>query len=432
MVNKVVNVSFQDPNHMTGGQGVSTLNRSRTLLDRGYEVDWVSLRIKGEQGEEQYTHLGKPFQVSRLSVSDSDTIVTPYEGDENQQYQRRVEFFKLAKEHIKSQYDPGEVYVHLHGFYIVPMLAGALPEYNTVSVYNLLLTPRMDLTGEHTDPMYDTIKAAEVLSIHANRKIQAITPGMKEEILGVGSYLSDRQVRRNVRNMADFFGIDLDQIEADVGSLDDRVMVVPHGIGMEFYIIHERPQNPDRVVAWGRVSPEKGFEHLIEAAESFPDKEFLIFGTVDDTERARQDYTSLLENMASDLDNVTLDFRVGGVRGRELMTKIDSAAIVAMPSLYEPFGLVNVEALARSRPVITTTTTGGRYIMESEEPAHRDYGYVVDKDSGNLTMGLEDSLGHFFDLPIDKRDRMEQAARNRANFFRWDNRIPDILAMYEG
>jgi len=417
---KILQVSFQDKRHMTGGQGVSTLNRCRALLKKGHDVDYLSLRIQGEPEAEVVSCKEGKIPLRRITVSDSDTIETPYAGSEEDQIYRREEFFDKARVFIDNHYNSDTV-VHLNGFYIVPLLAGALPNHNVCSTYNVLLTSRMDSVSQRD--MYEAIKTLELTSFYANRKIHAMTPLLKQEIVGAG--LLRRDDRKVLADVADSMGIELHDLHS---GLEGRVQVIPHGITDEFFSSPFGEQT-DRVVAWGRVSQEKGFEYLIDAAARFLDTEFLIFGTLDDTERNRHDYHGLLKSKAG--PNVTLDFRKGGIRDAELLEYIDSASLVVMPSLYETFGLVNAEALARGKPVITTNNSGASYIMEGAHPGIRPYGFVLNNENSTLSCDIGDSIEAFFAMTESERELMSAAALDRAQEFRTSNMIDRMVNLYE-
>jgi hypothetical protein len=52
----ILHVAFQDPGHMTGGQGVSTLSTCREQLRLGYRADYLSLRLRGEPADQVFTY----------------------------------------------------------------------------------------------------------------------------------------------------------------------------------------------------------------------------------------------------------------------------------------------------------------------------------------------------------------------------------------
>ena len=429
----IVHVSFQDPAHITGGQGITTVGTCRQQLWRGQRVDYVSIRLAGEPERQEYEFPEGLLPVQRITVSDSDRIVMPYEGNEKEQYARRREFCRAAAGLIRRQYDPARVAVHLHGFYYVPLMAAMLPEFNTVSSYHLLLSSRMAATGADGDEMFERIRLLEVISFFANRRIHAISSGMKGEILSLAEVADDDELRRRAAAVARENDWEIPDFQSGASArelLEKRIVAIAHGISDEFFGPAVGSPVPDRVVAWGRVSSEKGFEYLIEAMRSLPDCRLHVLGASADTERDRAEYRRKLLDLGSSLDNATLDFRPGGVRGRELLEQVDAADVVVVPSLYEPFGLVIVEALARGKPVLTTLTTGGRHIMNRETPGPVPFGYLVEADPRNLTDALGAALRQYRHLSPSEKQTMREAARRRADEFRWAKVIERLDSLY--
>ena len=104
--------------------------------------------------------------------------------------------------------------------------------------------------------------------------------------------------------------------------------------------------------------------------------------------------------------------------------------VVVVPSLYEPFGLVIVEALARGKPVLTTLTTGGRHIMNRQTPGPVPFGYLVEADPRSLTDAIGAALRQYRQLSAGEKETMRDAARRRADDFRWANVIERLDSLY--
>lgn len=430
----VLHVAVQDPAHQTGGQGVTVEETCKAQLRMGHPVHHLSLRLSGEPQDEDFEYHEGKFSVHRISVSDSDQIDTPYAGSESQQLSRRDQFARLARSYIE-RYDPADTIVHLHGFYYVPLLAGQLTQYKTVSTYHLLISTRMERTGECNDVLFDLIRSFEIVSFYANRVIHAISPGMMEEILSVARNVDDPFYKVGALRLAARLGVDAPGLEEATGSnlcLEDRIHVLPHGISEMFFQppATAKPTSRPLVVAWGRVSSEKGFEYLIEAARKCPEIDFRIWGTTGNGERERDQYKVQLDDLADGLVNVELDFRPWGIRGDELIQSIDAADLVIMPSLYEPFGLVLVEALARAKPVVTPTTAGGKYIMAAAGATSLPYGFVITDDASALADNILSAVKQFFAQSEQQRSAMAKAARQHAEPFRWHAIAEKLGSLY--
>ena len=107
---------------------------------------------------------------------------------------------------------------------------------------------------------------------------------------------------------------------------------------------------PVNVVATGRLSPEKGFDVLIEALALAPEVHLELIGDGPELEK--------LQNCGKRLD---LDSRLrfsGALPRQEYLSRLAQADAVVVPSRTEGLGLVAVEALAVGRPVIASSVGG--------------------------------------------------------------------------
>ena len=427
----VVHVSHQDPRHCTGGQGIVVRDICRAQLRMGYPVQYLSMRLRGEPPVESFPYDEGTLTVERLGVGDSDEIDTPYAGDECRQLTRRLAFNEHCVRILRDA-DPARTVLHLHGFYAIPLLAGMLPHLRSVTTYHLLLSTRMQRVGA-PDPMLHTIRHHEIASFLAARVVHAVSPGMAGDILALARTACDPAVRAGVREIARRHEAVLHGLEdgdGGVSRLADRIRVVPNPIGWAFLSPALAAPVAGRVLAWGRISAEKGFEHVVEAARLLPHLSFRILGITGQGERDRDAYADQLREAARVLPNVALDFRGTGVRGEELLRAIDEAEIAVAPSHYESFGLVLPEAMARGTPVVTTATAGGEYIFGSTRHGRHDFGFLVPVERAKITPGLVESLRCFFTLDEDARERMRRAARQQAARFGPDRIVQDLSALY--
>lgn len=138
----------------------------------------------------------------------------------------------------------------------------------------------------------------------------------------------------------------------------DRVVRVPAGIDPTWWqtigpdeVTNERGR---RVFAWGRVQYEKGFQVLARAIATLrvrsPGIECTIAG--------RGSYLPELQSQI-DIAGVGHIIEVPGyVNDNELRAAVHAAGCVVIPSLYEPFGVVALEALAGGAPLVVANTGG--------------------------------------------------------------------------
>jgi glycogen(starch) synthase len=156
----------------------------------------------------------------------------------------------------------------------------------------------------------------------------------------------------------------VDQLVSGFELAPDHVVRIPNGIDPALWAGHDR--HGDRghhVVSWGRVQYEKGFQVLARAMSTLrstiPDVTCTIAG--------RGSYLPELQTQI-DVEGVSdLIALPGFVDDDELRKLIHHAGCVVIPSLYEPFGLVALEALAAGAPLIVARTGGLAELVEGTQ-----------------------------------------------------------------
>jgi glycogen(starch) synthase len=108
------------------------------------------------------------------------------------------------------------------------------------------------------------------------------------------------------------------------------------------------------VFAWGRVQYEKGFQTLADAIA-------LLRGRLIGLECTIAGRGSYLPELQSQIDIAGVGDLIdvpGYLADHELRTALHQAGVVVIPSLYEPFGVVALEALAAGAPLVVANTGG--------------------------------------------------------------------------
>jgi glycosyltransferase involved in cell wall biosynthesis len=173
----------------------------------------------------------------------------------------------------------------------------------------------------------------------------------------------------------------------------DKIVVIPNGTDpSEFDISFDQKQlrssyagPAEPIVLYvGRLVMEKGVQILLDAAPKvlsvIPGAKFLIVGTgyyQDDLRRQAQ-YLGVEQSVRF----------LGYVPDLELRRLYKIADVVAIPSLYEPFGIVALEGMAAQVPVVTSDTGGLRDFVEHMATGVTTYA----GDSGSLAWGLLEVL----------------------------------------
>ncbi|MBS1846935.1 MAG: glycosyltransferase family 4 protein [Actinobacteria bacterium] len=199
-------------------------------------------------------------------------------------------------------------------------------------------------------------------------------------------------------------------------SLGDRGHVIYNGVDVEEFrdaapMDHPRPY----VFALGRHVRQKGFDVLIDAFASLAasragDLDLVIAGDGAETESLRSQVARL---------GLSERVHLVGRTDRATTTRwFAGAAVFVLPSRHEPFGIVNVEAMAAGTPVIATAVGGvPEFVHDGEN------GIVIPpEDAGAMAHAITRVLD---DTAL--RDRLVANAKLTAEQFRWQN----IAAQYE-
>ncbi|MFF3334558.1 glycogen synthase [Streptomyces sp. NPDC002888] len=212
-----------------------------------------------------------------------------------------------------------------------------------------------------------------------------------------------------------------------------RVHVVHNGIDTGLY----RPDHdtdalarvgldPNRpyVLFVGRITRQKGVPHLLRAVRDIdPSAQVVLCAGAPDTPEIDREFRDLFEELSRVRDGVYWIPRM--LPRAEVIQLLTHAAVFVCPSVYEPLGIVNLEAMACGTPVVASRVGG---IPEVVEDGATGVLVSVDDDfEAGLTRALNAVLGD-----PDQARRMGEAGRERAvEEFGWDTVARRTVRLYE-
>jgi len=246
---------------------------------------------------------------------------------------------------IASDEGPRTDLVHSHTWYA--NLAGHLA--------SLLLDVPHVLTAHSLEPLrpwkaeqlgggYAVSSWVERTAYEAAAGVVAVSGGMRADILR--SYPAVDPARVHVVHN----GIDLDGWQRPTGDESraeaDRVV---RGLGID----------PDRpaVVFVGRITRQKGLPYLLRAVERLPaDVQLVLCAGAPDTPEIAAEVQGLVAGLRERRSGVVWIEQM--LPRAELVAVLAASTVFVCPSVYEPLGIVNLEAMAVGLPVVGTATGG--------------------------------------------------------------------------
>ena len=244
-----------------------------------------------------------------------------------------------------AQGTEGTDIVHSHTWYanLAGHLSGLLHGVpHVISAHSL--EPLRPWKAEQLGGGYALSSWAEKTAYEAASGIIAVSNGMREDILRSYPAVDPERVKV-VHN-----GIDLDAWRHPQGEgADAAAAATLKRLGID----------PDRptVVFVGRITRQKGLPHLLRACEQLPDDvQVILCAGAPDTPEIKAEVEGLVARLR--------EKRTGVVWIEEMLPRPELIAVLAAsdvfvcPSVYEPLGIVNLEAMAVGLPVVGSATGG--------------------------------------------------------------------------
>ncbi len=239
----------------------------------------------------------------------------------------------------------GTELVHSHTWYAnfaghLASLLHGVP--HVISAHSL--EPLRPWKAEQLGGGYRVSSFVEKTAYEAAAAIVAVSTGMREDILRSYPAVDPERVRV-IHN-----GIDLTKWRAPEGeegrALQERVLA-EHGI------------DPGRrtVVFVGRITRQKGLAHFLRAARLLPeDVQIVLCAGAPDTPEIAAEVEGLVAGLRAARSGVVLISEM--LPQPEVAAILDASTVFITPSVYEPLGIVNLEAMALGLPVVGTATGG--------------------------------------------------------------------------
>ncbi len=292
--------------------------------------------------------------------------------------------------------------VHSHTWYAnlaghVASLLYGIP--HVVTVHSL--EPLRPWKAEQLGGGYVLSSWCERTAVESAAAVIAVSRGMREDLLGAYPAVPPERVR------VIYNGIDTDEYSPDPATdVLERYGVDPAGPSVVFV---------------GRVTRQKGLPVLLRAAaEIDPAAQLVICAGQADTPEIESEVGDLARELRASRRGLT--WLSGMLARREVIQLLTHATVFACPSLYEPLGIVNLEAMACGTAVVGSRVGG---IPE----------VVADQETGLLVPpGNPPALARAINVLVTDERRaaeMGRLGRERAVAdFGWDRIAAQTAALY--
>ena len=290
-----------------------------------------------------------------------------------------------------------------------------------------------NMAGHWAKLLYDVPHVVTAHSLEPQRP-------WKAEQLG-GGYRISSWAERTAYESADAVIAVSNGMRADIlssyPSLDeDRLHVIYNGIDTDFY----RP-DPDRsvlerigvdlarpyVAFVGRITRQKGVPHLLRAGLAFdPGLQIVLLAGAADTPELKAETDAAIADLRASRDGV---FVVSEMLPREDVRQVLTGALSFLcPSVYEPLGIVNLEAMACETAVVASGVGGIPEVVLDGET-----GIIVPYDADDPTgfeRGIAEGVNRLAGDP-ELAARYGRAGRERAvTSFAWDAIATQTVDLY--
>jgi len=226
----------------------------------------------------------------------------------------------------------------------------------------------------------------------------------------------------------------------------EKIRVIPNGIDMNEYQPRTNPSllasyriDPEKpfLIFVGRITRQKGIIHLVNAIRYIsPGVQIVLCAGAPDTQEIEREMEEKVKEARTQTPNEIIWIHQWVPRS-DLITLYSHASVFICPSIYEPFGIVNLEAMACGIPVVASSVGGIPEVV-----IHDETGILVTFDPMNtqsweprepekFSKDLANAVNHLLSSPEKKRTMGAKSRERVEKHFTWESIARQTLKFYK-
>lgn len=336
---KVMFVTKEYPPHIYGGAGVHVEYLSKEL-SRIMDVE-VRCFFEDANGKKDNIDIAGIKPNRDLFKDCPQQLVSPLEA--------AYDALAFAGKNVTADI------VHCHTWYahfagIVAKLLYGIPLVVTVHS----LEPLRPWKREQLGRGYDMSSWVEKTALEMADAVIAVSTSTKEDVMRLFPRIDEKKIS------IIYNGIDINQYK----EVEDHAVLSKYGI---------RADKP-YVLFVGRMTRQKGLKYLLKAAKKVDeDAQIVLCAGEADTPEMKAELEGMVEELKKTRSNVVWIPTM--ISREEAIALYSQATVFCCPSIYEPFGIINLEAMACSTPVVASAVGGIKEVVVDGET-----GYLIEPE----------------------------------------------------
>jgi starch synthase len=226
----------------------------------------------------------------------------------------------------------------------------------------------------------------------------------------------------------------------------ERIRIIPNGIDLNQYkptlnpaLVASYGINPDKpfLLFVGRITRQKGIVHLIHAVKYLsPGVQAVICTGAADTQEIGEEMAERVKEVQSEGTH-DLIWLQQWVPRDHVITLYSHASVFVCPSIYEPFGIINLEAMACGTPVVASAVGGiPEVVVDGKTGVLVPFEPISDdnfepKNPEQFSKDLAEAVNDLLGSP-GKLERMGRESRRRVEEeFSWESVARQTIEYYK-